>query len=147
MWHRNWREAGAWLTGRPSAPPPTWRRLPANSGATPPTITAAHTGRLDRVHGPGWIATGDAAQSRDPLSGDGVLTALRSGRLAAQTLIASGHCGPAVFDAYTTVLDDDWSTYLELRQTFYSFENRWADQPFWRRRHTYGDPAASAIPA
>ena len=141
-----WRAGATWAAALKDAPS-TRRRLPANSGATPPTITAAHTGRLDRVHGPGWIATGDAAQSRDPLSGDGVLTALRSGRLAAQTLIASGHCGPAVFDAYTTVLDDDWSTYLELRQTFYSFENRWADQPFWRRRHTYGDPAASAIPA
>jgi flavin-dependent dehydrogenase len=38
--------------------------------------------RLEPLHGNGWLACGDAALSFDPLSSQGLLTALYSGKFA-----------------------------------------------------------------
>ena len=45
----------------------------------PPRAAGAQTARLDRVGGVGWAAVGDAAISLDPLSSQGILTALFTG--------------------------------------------------------------------
>lgn len=44
---------------------------------------------LERPWGPGWLALGDAARSRDPLSGSGIFWALASGLEAARILLGS----------------------------------------------------------
>lgn len=48
----------------------------------------ADVSQLERCWGPGWLALGDAARSRDPLEGSGVFWALRSGLEAAALLRA-----------------------------------------------------------
>ena len=45
----------------------------------PPRAAGAQTARLDRFGGPAWTAVGDAAISFDPLSSQGILTALFTG--------------------------------------------------------------------
>lgn len=59
------------------------RRLTPIRGAAP----IGH--RVSRVAGPGWLLVGDAAGFVDPFTGEGIYRALRSARLAAESL-ASG---------------------------------------------------------
>ena len=47
-------------------------------------VVAAGTAHLDRPVGDGWLAAGDAAASFDPLSSQGILTAVLMGRDAAE---------------------------------------------------------------
>jgi flavin-dependent dehydrogenase len=44
-------------------------------------------GSADRCAGEGWLLAGDAAASVDPIVGEGIALGLRSGRLAARTLL------------------------------------------------------------
>src|SRR4029078_7927678 len=56
----------------------------------PPRATDACVAHLDRVAGPGWLATGDAGASFDALSAEGIVTAVALGRAAGEAATASG---------------------------------------------------------
>ena len=128
-----WREA-AWF----------WRRVAATrclaplhapAGETPaPKLTSAHSGRLGAVHGEGWVATGDAAQSFDPLSGEGLFHALLSGQRAAQGLVGNLSGETNGLGDYAALSESLWRRFLHQRQAAYTAEPRWRDQPFWQRR-------------
>jgi flavin-dependent dehydrogenase len=47
-----------------------------------PTVRAANSQHLEPVCGDGWLAAGDAAMALDPLSGQGIVAALRCGIFA-----------------------------------------------------------------
>src|SRR5205085_10288332 len=64
--------------------------------------------RRRRIVGPNWALIGDAAALVDPLTGEGLYYAMRSGDLLAQTLIAGN---PA---AYPARLHADFSAELAL---------------------------------
>ncbi len=53
------------------------------------SITDAGGGRLERLHGTYWIACGDAAMSFDPLSSQGIYSAMVSGLSAARAILAT----------------------------------------------------------
>lgn len=89
-------------------------------------VAAASTAHLDRRVGDGWLAAGDAAASFDPLSSQGVLTAVLMGRSAADCAHE-----PAAHDArYATIIE---RSYAEQRST-YARERRWPGATFWQRR-------------
>ncbi len=100
----------------------------------PPELVAAGTTHLVRPSGRGWLAAGDAAAAFDPLSSQGLLTAILMGRAAgdaAISLLVDPHAGTAVFDArYRTLVD----RYLDEQRATYAVERRWSDAPFWSRR-------------
>ncbi|OPC78619.1 hypothetical protein B4N89_31060 [Embleya scabrispora] len=100
-----------------------------------PRRAPAHSAHLDRVVGDGWIVVGDAAVAFDPLSSQGILTALYTGLTAGEAIDASLAGHPGALDAYhdriTTVLD----AYHRNHHDAYAAEQRWPDRPFWRRRH------------
>ncbi|WP_405525928.1 tryptophan 7-halogenase [Streptomyces avidinii] len=104
----------------------------------------AHTVRLDAVHGDGWVAAGDAAAAFDPLSSQGILTALYTGMRAGQAI--HDHLGGdrTALTHYAAELDTITATHLRNRRTFYGLEHRWPRHAFWRRRHTTG-PANPAV--
>lgn len=54
-----------------------------------PVARAADSSILERCHGPGWLAIGDAAVSWDPLASRGLVAALASGLEAASLVGAS----------------------------------------------------------
>jgi flavin-dependent dehydrogenase len=120
-------------------------RLAAHGYApdAPPRIVAADTSRLDRPAGDGWIAAGDAAISFDPLSSQGILTAIYTGLRSAQAVTAhlAGDCGAVT--AYCDRLDAIYSAYLDHRYHYYLQERRWLAHPFWRTRRgdSPGEPA------
>ena len=55
--------------------------------------------KQNRVAGDGWMAVGDAAGLVDPITGEGLYYAIRSGDLAAQSLLADAAVPPRGFSA------------------------------------------------
>jgi flavin-dependent dehydrogenase len=79
--------------------------------------------RKNRIAGDGWMAVGDAAGLVDPITGEGLFYAIRSGDLAASVLLADG--APAERAAhYRKLLADDFASDLEfgsqLARRFYT---------------------------
>ena len=105
--------------------------------ATPlgaPSAHAAHTHRLERVTGDGWLAVGDAATTFDPLSSQGILKSLRSGVLASFAVADYFKGTASGLEKYEALTTREFKDYLAARADFYGRERRWEDSPFWRRR-------------
>ncbi|MEU8547762.1 FAD-dependent monooxygenase [Streptomyces roseoverticillatus] len=100
-----------------------------------PRWTAAHGLRLSPTAGTGWLATGDAALAFDPLSSQGILTALHTGAHAGHTvdLCLRGTVTEALTE-YTAFLDGIADAYLGHHAYYYGQERRWPAHPFWKRR-------------
>jgi flavin-dependent dehydrogenase len=128
---RRHRPSSGWW---PTVPPPSHIAL-LLAGHPPPgahAITDASTAYLDVVGGDGWLATGDAAVSFDPLSSQGVVTALEMGREAGR--VAAGGSPLDYAERYREVL----RVHLAQRAAYYDLEDRWPDAPFWVRRQAPG---------
>ncbi|MFI1396221.1 tryptophan 7-halogenase [Streptomyces sp. NPDC020681] len=99
-----------------------------------PRWTAAHGLRLSTPTGPGWVAAGDAAIAFDPLSSQGILTALHTGARAGQTvdLCLAGETGAVA--AYAAFLDHIADAYRRHHAESYHQEQRWQKHAFWQRR-------------
>ena len=95
-----------------------------------PLVVAAGTAHLDPPVGPGWLAAGDAAASFDPLSSQGILTAVLMGREAARHVD-----DPA---AHASRYGEIVAAYERERRAMYRREERWPTAPFWARRHAAG---------
>lgn len=98
--------------------------------------TSAQSARLHPIAGERWIAVGDAALSFDPLSSQGMLTALYTGLRGGEAVVAclTGDSQPMV--AFRSRLETIWETYMSNRTAYYHMERRWSDRPFWQRRHS-----------
>jgi len=99
-----------------------------------PHRAAAHTAWLDRVTGPGWVAAGDAAVAFDPLSSQGVLTALYTGLSAGQALARHLRGDEAALAVYAEQVEAARTAYLRERDAVYAQERRWPERAFWDRR-------------
>ncbi|MGX4695563.1 NAD(P)/FAD-dependent oxidoreductase [Streptomyces sp. JNUCC 63] len=104
--------------------------------SSPPRSAPAHSAHLDRVHGDGWIAAGDAAVAFDPLSSQGILTALYAGLHAGQAVDAHLHGTPGTLDDYAAKVTTARTAYRLAHRATHARETRWTDHPFWSRRHT-----------
>ncbi len=70
--------------------------------------------RDNRVAGEGWLAVGDSAGFVDPITGEGLYYAIRSGDLAAQTILDESSAPAAKPDAYRSSVDRDFARDLYL---------------------------------
>ncbi len=102
--------------------------------AEPPGVVSADTSRLERFAGREWLAAGDAAASFDPLSSQGIYTALYAGMRAAHALIASEDRDVSAIEGYAAAIDSVYATYLARRDEIYAQERRWCGRRFWRSR-------------
>jgi flavin-dependent dehydrogenase len=96
-----------------------------------PQLTSAHSGRSEAFGGEGWAAIGDAAMSFDPLSGLGIIKAMKGAVDVAQ---AVGSGDSATFEKWIASNEKVWEQYLAHRHQNYAMEKRWHHEPFWRRR-------------
>jgi flavin-dependent dehydrogenase len=70
--------------------------------------------KRNRVAGEGWMAVGDAAGLVDPVTGEGLYYAMRSGDLAAQTLLSEATDFAAAGAVYRKLLRRDFMGDLEF---------------------------------
>jgi flavin-dependent dehydrogenase len=92
----------------------------------------AGSSRLDHAAGKGWCAVGDAAAAHDPLSSQGILAALESGRRAGEAISSSA---PGAMAVYDESMSEAYARYLAAWLGYYALEQRWPRHEFWRRRH------------
>jgi flavin-dependent dehydrogenase len=111
----------------------TKRRVGEITSAMPHTRVAS-TSFLPELQGPGWLAVGDAALSYDPLASQGVLSALKSGIFAWETISSylEGQADSA--HAYEENERKSFAHFLNEWRHFYSMEGRWPSAPFWKQR-------------
>ena len=97
-----------------------------------PRAFPAETATAERIAGDGWLAVGDAAASFDPLSSQGLATAVVMGARAGEALAARDRTGAlaAWADAYAMIVAE----HADLRRHYALQEGRWPDAPFWARR-------------
>jgi flavin-dependent dehydrogenase len=114
--------AAARACGRPEVRPAGSRQL---SGETPLPL----------------LCVGDAASCFDPVSGQGIIKALRSGIFAsyatADLLCRNDRAG---LTRYHRFVDDEFTGYLQSLRTYYALEARWPDRAFWQRRRSSSRP-------
>jgi flavin-dependent dehydrogenase len=117
--------------------PFTARRLRGARERSQWRVAAAGPARRERFAGAGWAAAGDAASARDPLSGAGVLRALRDGIRAAEAagreLAGDGTATRELQERQAA----EWQHHLQRRAWYYRREQRWGHATFWsaRRKH------------
>jgi flavin-dependent dehydrogenase len=87
--------------------------------------------RLDCPGGEGWIACGDAALSFDPISGQGIFSALYSGVTAARAIDEALGGTNARLETYSKTLEVIRRTYISRCLAFYRSEGRWTSREFW----------------
>lgn len=111
-----------------------------------PKVVAADTALLEPIGGVDWLAAGDASSSFDPLSSQGIVAALSSGRHAgeAAAAIASGADSHAVLTTATSTRDRVMREYLTRRADHYGDVRRFAGEEFWSRRSRAAEAVVSA---
>lgn len=100
----------------------------------PPMVFTAHSQHLSQAGAEGWAAAGDAAMSFDPLSSQGILKALRSGKLASFCAADFLLRGMASHEKYEKLAKAEYAAYREAKSAYYSMEERWPESEFWKRR-------------
>jgi flavin-dependent dehydrogenase len=97
-------------------------------------VLAAGTARLSSPAGTGWLAVGDAAATFDPISSQGILTALLTGQAAGRTVaraLDGDRRAPLEYlELWHAIIDD----YERERTRCYGAEHRFPASPFWDRR-------------
>ncbi|WP_371501800.1 tryptophan 7-halogenase [Kitasatospora sp. NBC_00374] len=101
-----------------------------------PRRAPAHSAHLDLPSGSGWIAVGDAAAAFDPVSSQGILTALFTGMTGARALVARLDGDTAALASYHTTVAGILTAYRRNHRAVYALEDRWQSRPFWQRRRT-----------
>src|SRR3990167_2059673 len=84
------------------------------------------------------LAVGDAAQAFDPLSSQGIMTALLSGVYCANIVnrcLKNPDSNLANIEFYFETLNNIYNEYLDKRFYYYSTESRFSDHPFWQKRN------------
>jgi flavin-dependent dehydrogenase len=122
-----WREALAQTTFIRAAVP--------DGASVGEVVRPAGSAYLEDPAGDGWIAVGDAAYAHDPLSGQGITRALRSGILASYAVAdVLCHGSSLGLDKYRYLMRHGWFGYLTARQRNYAEEGRWPEGSFWKTR-------------
>jgi len=127
--------AEAWLAKLEMAPA-TQARVAGCRPSWGPRVFGAASQRLERSERRAqWLAVGDAALAVDPISGSGIVRALRSARAAAETTWAllENHEEDSL-EAYEAERDSQCLQYLNERAMYYALEQRWQEHAFWARR-------------
>lgn len=92
--------------------------------------------------GEGWVAVGDASLAFDPLSSQGIFHALYTGLRGAQAVISRAGGNLTALTGWDDRLRSIHAAYRSHLTQCYRAEPRWAESPFWQRRHGSGAPRA-----
>src|SRR5439155_14390684 len=87
-------------------------------------VVPANGGRLIRIAGPGWAAVGDAATAWDPLSSQGIATALAGGFRAGMAAAAAVVGDPSPLTEYVDWAEATWADYVRQHRYYYGLVKR-----------------------
>ncbi len=96
---------------------------------------AAYTAFPAQSCGRRWAAVGDASLSMDPLSAQGLFHSLYSGWRGAEALLRELDGDKDALRQYALNVAEIRGHYLSRQEATYLQEQRFADAPFWKRRH------------
>ena len=96
-----------------------------------PALHRADTSVLHPMVGERWCAIGDAAAAWDPLSSQGVVSAVLVGARAGRAIPDLVALQELESDVHLLA-----SEHGALQAHYYGLERRWPDEPFWHRRQT-----------
>jgi flavin-dependent dehydrogenase len=100
----------------------------------PPRLRAAGSQLLSAATASALIAVGDAASCFDPISGQGILKALRSGIFASYAIADGLRHDPTGMRRYGSFVKSEFAAYRTTLRDYYALEQRWPANPFWHRR-------------
>ncbi len=123
-----------WPTPCLSGAPLTAERLRSERPPGAPLVFPAFTQALEPAAGDGWLAVGDAAVGRDPISGSGIDFALATAEIASQVIVCAFGGDRFAHSLYASLIRRDFESYIEERRSVYVLEARWPEAPFWRQR-------------
>jgi flavin-dependent dehydrogenase len=103
-----------------------------------PSVFAAGSTHLVPAAGPDWLTVGDAAAAFDPLSSQGIVTALLMGREAGRAAADARRGARDATAQYAATLARVLDAYRCEHAAYYRAERRWDTHPFWQRRHASG---------
>ncbi len=109
-----------------------------------PAVFSARSQRLLPCAAPGWLAVGDAAAAFDPLSSQGIVRALRLGKIASFTVYDFLRGRAGALEKYRHYIAAEYEHYGESKARFYRLEARWPAAPFWARRHSGNQPISTS---
>jgi flavin-dependent dehydrogenase len=94
-------------------------------------VLDASGSRLDHPAGDAWIACGDAALSFDPLSAQGLFSAIHGGMMAGRSVSSALQGIHGAMADYIEQLEQIWQIYSKRLRAMYRSETRWPAHPFW----------------
>ena len=98
-------------------------------------VVSANTTFRTSLFAEGILVCGDAAQTYDPLSSQGITSAVKDG-ISLGIAISDFYSGNKhAFREYEVNRRNHFVEYLKHRHAIYSTETRWKNNPFWERRH------------
>ena len=108
-----------------------------NAMSARPGAYPAGTAQAERLAGENWLAVGDAAASFDPLSSQGLASAIIMGGGAGDAVAHPDRVSAieAWAEAYAMLVAE----HADLRTHYARLEKRWPDSVFWRRRQEPDD--------
>jgi flavin-dependent dehydrogenase len=98
-------------------------------------VTSVRSAALEPAAGEGWLATGDAAISFDPLASQGLFNALFTGLAAAEAADSYLRGHGRSLTQYQQAIRSIFDAYRTRLAAVYAAEKRWPEAPFWRRRN------------
>jgi flavin-dependent dehydrogenase len=108
----------------------------ASAFARPRLWSAGSRRPLKLEEGLPLLAIGDAGSCFDPVSGQGIVKALRSGIFASYAVADWLERGDGRgLERYKRFAADEFDSYWSTLHAYYALERRWNDRRFWRRRH------------
>lgn len=110
--------------------------LEAIAAASPPAIAPAASVTVSRLIEGRIVRAGDAATALDPVSANGLATALWSGLQAAAAALGLAKGAADAGAVYERDYLQGVTQQLATQQAMYASEPRFADAEFWRRRQT-----------
>jgi flavin-dependent dehydrogenase len=114
----------------------TFNRITGREIRWGPKIFSAVSQRIMRTENDclPWLPVGDACMSVDPISGSGVIRALRTAETVVQATSDWLNGDRGAIDRYESACNLDCEKYLFELGSYYNMEQRWPNEIFWRRR-------------
>lgn len=89
----------------------------------------------ENLFGRGWLASGDAAVSYDPLSSYGITSAMGSGYYASCAILESLSGAEDGMQLYADIISESFAGCVTMTVQGYGWERQWPEFDFWKRRH------------